>query len=323
MAKKVYCGFDLGGTKMISLITDSNGKTLASCRLDTPGEQGAEAVLSAICTSIDRSLADLAGTDPKLMGIGMAVPGLIDAKTGTILSLTNLGIQNFAMGAHLGKRYDCPVFLENDVNAGVWGEYRLGAAKGYNHVVGAFVGTGIGGGLILDGRLYRGANGVAGEIGHMIVRAGGALCGCGQHGCLEALSSRLSLSKDAAAMAASGKLGDLTKKTGTDIKKFKSSFFATAYKSGQKDLVKLIDTSARNLGIGMANLVNILDPQAVLLGGGLVEKLGEPYIALVEAAMREHAMPVMAQKVKLLVSSLGDDAVPLGAACLAMEPNQG
>jgi len=317
--KKYYAGFDLGGTKMISLVMDADGKILSRERRETPGQDGMEAVLDAIIGCLDASLEQASISASDLGGIGMAVPGLVDPVSGDILSLTNLGIQDYPMGSRLQNRYACPVALENDVNAGVWGEYKSGSARNYAHVVGAFIGTGIGGGLILNGDLYRGSEGAAGEIGHMIIRAGTALCGCGQYGCVEALASRLSLSKDVVALAASGKLSNVEKKASTDIKKIKSSFFAAALKSNQKNVYQIIEKSAQDLGIALANLVNILNPQAILLGGGLVEKLGNTYTRMVEGSILSHAMPHMVKNLKVLVSSLGDDAVPLGAAQLARD----
>jgi glucokinase len=319
MKGDLIIGFDLGGTKMISSIYDAEGGLLASERCKTPAELGADAVYTAIRGLLEKSIG-IAGADKKrIAAIGVAVPGPIDRAKGVILSLTNLGIADYDISAKLKADFGAAVSLENDVNAGTYGEFRHGAAEGYRHVLGVFVGTGIGGGLILDGRLYRGARGGAGEIGHMIIREGGALCGCGQRGCLEALASRLSISKDAVALAASGKLPAYVEKTGSDLRKFKSAFYEKALQDGDQHVTELIRYSAENLGIGIANAVNLLNPEVVVLGGGLAEKLGEPYRAMVDDSLRRHAMASMAKGLKLKLSSLGDEAVPRGAACVASE----
>jgi glucokinase len=209
--------------------------------------------------------------------------------------------------------------LENDVNAGTYGELIAGAGKGYRHVIGLFPGTGLGGGLILDGRLFRGATGGAGEIGHMIIQVDGRRCGCGQYGCLEAMASRTALAKDLVALAATGGAPAIQKKAGSDFSRIKSGLIQSAWEDGEPAVVGLVDRAARHLGIGMANMVNVFNPQLIIIGGGLVEKLGAPYIQKAEQAMRDHAMARLVTIVEVKQAELGDDSTVIGAAALARE----
>ena len=313
---KHVIGFDLGGTKMVSSVVSPNGKISGRAKNKTDAQEGQDKVFSRIVETIRGAAekADIKMSD--IGGIGIAVPGPIDFENGLIVGTPNLAFYNFPIRAKLEEAFDMPVFMENDVNAGTYGEYLLGAAKGYSHVIGMFPGTGLGGGLILNGELYRGATGNAGELGHMIIQIDGPLCGCGRHGCLEALASKTALAKEAIAMAASGKAQVLLENAGTDFKNYKSKVFSKSWDAEEPEVVGIIERGARFLGIGMANIVNIFSPEVIILGGGLVEKLGKPYLNMADKAMREHAMPPLAERVKVLEAELGDDAVLLGAASL-------
>lgn len=319
MKKEYWIGFDLGGTKMIAALVTNELEIVERIKEKTHAQEGTEAVLKRIAATI-RSVMEKSGVDrEQVRGVGMAIPGPIDRKAGVILKTPNLGFENTPVREYLEKETGLKLVLENDVNAGTYGEYVRGAGRGFRELIGLFPGTGIGGGLILNGRLYRGATGNAGEIGHMIVKIDGPRCGCGQYGCLEALASRLSISKDAVALASSGNAPFTFKEAGTDIKNYKSRVFARAWKQNETAMVELIKRSARTLGIGMANCVNILNPEAIILGGGLVEKLGTPYIKEAADSMRAHGMKGMVEDVEVLAASLGDDAVFIGAAALARE----
>jgi len=311
-----YIGFDLGGTKMIAALVDGDGTIVARARGKTPGDEGADAVSAAMAATIQEACAQAGLPPEKVKAIGAAVPGVMDPVRGTV-TLTNLNLKDYPLRANLEKALGLPVVMENDVNAGTWAEFKLGAAKGMSHVVGVFVGTGIGGGLILDGKLYRGWKGSAGEVGHLIIQEGGPLCGCGQYGCLEAFSSRNAMAKDAVSAAAAGNLPELIDKTGTDFRKFKSSIFEKGLEKGNPDIIKIVDRSAFHLGVALASVAMLLNPEAFVIGGGFADRLQERYLDIVFRTMREHAMPSVINEVQVLMGSLGDDAVPLGAALLA------
>ena len=231
----------------------------------------------------------------------------------------NLGVSNFPIGDRLQQAFGVPVVVENDVSAGTYGEHRYGAARGRRHVIGVFPGTGIGGGLVLDGRLYRGARGNAGEVGHMIVQLDGPMCGCGQYGCLEAVASRSAIARDLIAQAAIGRVPSVAAKAGTDVRALRSKMIARVLAAGERAGIELLERAAERLGIGLANCVNMLNPEMVVLGGGLVEKLGDWLIERAADSMRRHALPALAEGVEVVAAALGDEAVVRGAATLAQE----
>lgn len=312
-------GFDLGGTKMAAGLVDQKGRITRQVKEKVGKITQADAVLDKVLEVIAALLSE-GGVDAAEVGaLGIAVPGILDRKRGRVVMSPNLGFQNFPLVERIQKRYPFPVFLENDVNAGLWGEYAIHLRDTYRHVLGVFPGTGIGGALVIDGRLFRGATGNAGEVGHITLQREGPLCGCGQLGHLEALASRTAMAKDAAFLISTGRLPPELAEYGTDFRNLSSKFFAQALKGRQPDVVGVIDRAAEWLGLGLASMVNILDPEAVVLGGGLVEKLGEAYVKKVEASLRSHAMPVIGANVKVVAARLGDEAAIVGSALLARE----
>jgi glucokinase len=315
----MYIGFDLGGTKMLAYLFDQDMNVIASQKLKTGSDRGPGLVAERIIDLTRTILADTNVNERSILGMGIAVPGVIDFDEGVVKQAPNLGMVEFPLARILRQELPFPIYLDNDVNAGTWGEYRRGAGRGYRHVLGVFPGTGIGGGLILDGKLYRGAGGAAGEIGHMIIQPGGTICGCGQEGCLEALASRKAMSKDALGMVAAGVLPAGFEDYGTDLAAYTSSFFLKAETAGIPEIQAITERAARYLGMGIANLVNLLNPECVIIGGGLVEKLGESYRSAVERSMRAHAMAYPGNAAAVVAASLGDDAVPVGAAMLASD----
>lgn len=317
---KPVVGFDLGGTKMLSAIAMPDNSLVGRTKKRTASDHDAEEIVKRICKSIDKSLADANLKKTDIGAIGIGCPGPVDLEKGRLQQTPNMALGGFPLRKTLESEFGVPVVLENDVNAGTYGEFCFGAAKGFRHVVGIFPGTGIGGGLVLNGQLYHGAHGGAGEIGHMIINVGGALCGCGQYGCLEAHASRLSLSRDAAALAFRGQAPSVESQAGTDLAQMRSKVLREAIDDGDKAVITLVRRAAEFLGIGMANVVNILNPEIIVLGGGLVEALpADCYLKVAERSMRQHAMPLMGKRTKVAAATLGDDAVVLGAAQLARD----
>jgi glucokinase len=317
---KYTVGFDLGGTKMLCLVFNKQGDPVARLKKRTLGLGNGGEVFKEMAACLRESLETAQIAIQDVEGACFAIPGIVDFCRGLVLNAPNIGFVDYPLKKIAEKEFNFPILVENDVNAGTYGEVKQGAALGLRHVIGLFPGTGLGSGLVLDGRLYRGAFGGAGEFGHTIVQAGGGkLCGCGQSGCLEAHVSRLGLAKEAVALAASGKAPTILEKAGTDFSKIKSGLLAKSVEAGEKDIGKIVDESARYLGIGMANCVNIFNPEAIVLGGGLVEKLGERYLKLAEKTMRDHALASLAKSVRVFASKLGDDAVAVGASLLLRE----
>ncbi|MFP4011319.1 MAG: ROK family protein [Spirochaetaceae bacterium] len=312
-------GVDLGGTKLLAVVFDETYTVRGRAKKKVGKSRDNDAVLEKMCEVISAALEDAGVARGDVRAVGVACPGPVDFEAGVVIETPNLGVENLAVRDRLSAALETPVFLENDVNAGTYGEYTAGAGQGYRHIVGLFPGTGLGGGLILDGRLFRGATGGAGEIGHMIIQVDGRRCGCGQYGCLEAMASRTALAKDLVALAATGGAPAVYKRAGSDYLQLKSSVIEKAWHEGEPAVAELIDRAARHLGIGMANCVNIFNPELIIIGGGLVEKLGAPYIEKAEQAMHEHAMARLASVVRVKQAELGDDSAVIGAAALARE----
>ena len=310
-------GFDMGGTKMLASVLDRSFASIGSAKNRTPpGADNAE-VLAVVVATVRDALDNAKITPSEVSAIGIAVPGPIDRDAGRVISLTNVGVHDMSLRDDLSREFDLPVVLDNDVNAGTFGEFVAGAAKGYRNVLGVFPGTGVGGGIILDGSLYRGHSGRAGEIGHMIVDAAGPLCGCGKHGCLEAVSSRTAIAKDLVHLAAIGEAPTILERAGTDISRVKSGVIRKAISAGEQPVIRVVERAAWYLGVGLGSCLDIFDPDVVVLGGGLVEKLGDIYLKPVETSMREHNM--IGSQAPLVQAALGDDSVLVGAAALALE----
>src|SRR3954454_2238029 len=188
-------GIDLGGTKILAAVVADDNTLLGRAKVATPATEGSDAILRAILSCVDAALAGAGLDRGAIVAAGIGSPGPLDVETGTILFSPNLNVREFALGPELSAALGCPVLVQNDVRVGGYAEYRLGAARGCREMVAAFVGTGIGGCVIVRGQILTGATGNAGEIGHMVVKAGGPRCGCGAMGCLEALASRTAITR--------------------------------------------------------------------------------------------------------------------------------
>ena len=313
MARELYAGLDLGGTKIAAALLTADGSVVGRARLSSRAGSGGEVVAGTMVNAVDEALHRAGVTRSALRGAGIGAPGLLDYDTGVMLFAPNLGMRDFPLRGYLADRLGVPAFLDNDVNMGTYGEYLAGAARGHRYVLGVFPGTGVGGGLVVNGQVFRGANGTAGEIGHIIVQQGGTLCACGQRGCLEAYASRSAIARDLVMLAATGQAPTVREAAGTRLKAVKSGVIARALAAKEPAVREVVERAARFLGIGIANSVNLFSPDLVVLGGGLVEKLGTRYVALVERAMHKHALAAAAAGVRVVAAELGDEAAIRGA----------
>jgi len=312
-----HIGFDLGGTKMLAGVIGPGNEVLSKTKRKSQSQAGSEAIYDDIVATIRDALTDAGKTAADIGAVGMSVPGILNRKKGTVVRAPNLGFYDFPLADRLKAEFGFPIVLENDVNAGVWGEFVAGAARGHQHVLGVFPGTGIGGGLILNGALYAGFGGNAGEIGHMVLQLEGPLCGCGNRGCVEGLASRSAMGKEAAGLIANGTLTGWYAENGADLKAISSKFFAQGLKEANPHVVGIIDRAADLLGVHIGGCLNLLNPELVLIGGGLVEKLGDYYLKRVEKAMRATAWEFVADDAQVKAAVLGDEAGLIGAADLA------
>ncbi|HIJ65711.1 MAG TPA: ROK family protein, partial [Candidatus Hydrogenedentes bacterium] len=243
----------------------------------------------------------------------------LDPATGVIIDTPNLNWKDFPLGEALGRRFGVPVAVDNDVNVGTYGEWCFGDVSDCADVLGVFPGTGIGGGVIVGGKLLHGFSGAAGEVGHMTIEVDGPYCGCGKRGCLEALASRIAIAKEVAALAARGDAPYIAENFGTDIANIRSGALAKAIEAGDAMVEDVVRRAAYYVGIAVANLINVLSPEAVVLGGGLVEAMESLFIEEATRAITDHAMPFLRKNVRLVPAKLGDDAVVLGAARMIAE----
>lgn len=310
-------GLDIGGTKMMAAVLDADLRVVGRCRKKSKAHKNGESAEGRIFTIIEAALDD--AKKVTIQGIGVGSPGPLDPKTGVIIDTPNLGWKDFPLADILAKRYGVPVVVDNDVNVGTYGEWRLGDVRDCEDIVGIFPGTGIGGGIIINGRLLHGYSGAAGEVGHITLEAGGPYCGCGKRGCLEALASRIAIAKEIAALAARGDAPYIAANCGTDIANIRSGVIAKAIDAGEAMVEGVVRKAAYYTGIATANLINILSPEAVVLGGGLVEAMTALYLEEVRRAVAEHAMPFLRQGVRIVSAKLGDDAVALGAGVMIAE----
>jgi glucokinase len=312
-------GIDLGGTKILGAVVSSDHRILGRAKRPTPAREGGPAILQAMVACVDEALANagLGRSDVAAAGIGS--PGPLDTHTGVILFSANLNVKNYPIGPELSAVLDRPVVVQNDVRVGGYAEFRLGAGRGYRDIIAAFVGTGIGGCLISGGELVTGSTGNAGEIGHIIIKAGGPRCGCGARGCMEALASKTAIARRVQKAVRKGLptvLGDKMARKGGRLK---SGDLAEAVAT--KDLVALkeVQRAAHYLGLGIGSLINVLGPEIIIIGGGVAGALGPPYIDLVRTAAQSQALTDPEGRIRIEPAALGDDAGILGAALLARE----
>ena len=315
--KKYWVGFDLGGTKMLGVVYDSNFKPLSRCRKKTKGNEGAEAGLERIGATIQNALDQAGVSAEQLAGIGIGCPGPLDLNKGVIHEAPNLGWENVPVKATLGKRFGCPVVVSNDVDAGVYGEYQFGAGKRKRCVVGIFPGTGIGGGGVINGDLIQGNNCTCMEIGHIVVASDGPADGFGNVGTLESLASRLAISSAAAQAAFRGQAPYLLRECGTDLSSIRSGQLAAAIKNGDTVVKQIVETACRHLATGVVTIIHLLAPDVIVLGGGLVEAMPELFVNSVSKTVRKRVIPAYLGHFEIVAAKLGDDASVQGAAAWA------
>jgi glucokinase len=321
--KNHWIGFDLGGTKMLATVFDPTFKTVGRARKKTLSRNGSKAGLERMIATLEEALEASGIGRGQLAGIGVGIPGPLDPARGVVLHTPNLGWRDFQLRKPLEAAAGCPAFIINDVDAGIYGEYRFGAAQKARCAVGVFPGTGIGGGCVYERRLLVGKSRSCFEIGHLQVIPDGPLCGCGQRGCLESIASRLAISAFAAAAVFRGEAPHLQSSAGTDLSNIRSGALAQAIAAGDRVIEDIVRNAARWLGVGVTGAINLLTPDIVVLGGGLVEAMPQLYLEEVTRVTRERVMPAFRDIFEVVVSELGDDAVVKGAAAWAEENVQG
>ncbi len=253
----------------------------------------------------------------ELTAIGVAVPGVVDPDSARVVVTPNMSLTGVAIGAHLEGRFHVPVAVGNDGNLGTLGETWLGSARGAGSALGIWVGTGIGAGMVLKGKLWRGARESAGEIGHIVMQIGGPECGCGNRGCLEALASRTAIERDIRDALAAGRTSVLTEITGGDLSVIRSGSIRRAIQAGDALVCDILRHAAEVLGYACMTVRHLLDPEVIVLGGGVVEACSDFLMPIVEHIVGNDRLPGARDGGQVRLSALGDDAVVLGAVALA------
>lgn len=311
--KKWAIGVDLGGTKIEVAMMDQEGSIQHKLRAKTVVEKGYKAVERQIESMVEELLQEVQYGIP--IGIGVGAPGQVESETGTVKFAPNLQWTDVPLGRLLRERLDLPVLVINDVRAATWGEWFYGAGKGCSDMICMFVGTGIGGGIICNGKMLEGAGNSAGEIGHMTIQLDGPECHCGNKGCLEALVGSWAIARDAQQAVkqdteagtlllqlANGEVGGIKAKTVTE-----------AYKQGDNLARRLIGQVTNALAGGLMGLANALNPQCIVLGGGVIEHLPE-LVLLVESEVQKRALQAAAESLRVVPAHLHDDSGVIGAA---------
>jgi glucokinase len=311
-------GIDIGGTKLAAVVADKSGNILRKVRKPTEAEKGPEYAIRLILDMVNEAI-DLAGLmREQVSGVGVSCGGPLDTKTGIVYSPPNLpGWDAVPLKAIIENEFRIPAVIENDANAGALAEWRFGGGRGYNYVLYMTMSTGIGGGIVVNGQIYHGANDSAGEVGHQILVPGGPLCGCGKRGCLEALCSGPAIARRAQAAIKAQPNTQILALAGERVERVKSEHVLEAAKSGDALAISLMEETAFYMGWGVANLVNILNPEIVLIGT-IAIAAGDLLLDPIRKTVAEMAMQRPAEAVKIMPAQLGETIGDLAAVALVI-----
>ena len=302
---------DVGGTKVLGAIFNEKDEIIFRLKKRSKaGGEGALDVEKVIVDVVEEMIAESGIDRSKLNAVASCAPGVIDQDKGIVLFTPNLPWRNYDMGAAMRKKFGVPFYVGNDVNLGVLGEYHFGAARGYKNIVGFFVGTGLGGGLILNGSLYTGNQFKAAEYGHMILDPEGPLCNCGQRGCLEAFSSKMGMSSYIRQQVSRGRESMLAEAVQEGV--FRSKKLKKALAAGDKVAWEAVDRSCHYLAVATGTMINTFSPDLILYGGGVIEAVGEIYLEKILSEVDRYCMPQIRSTVDLEIAELGDDSILYG-----------
>ncbi len=318
--KHLFVGVDLGGTKILAGVFSHQLKLVATSKCSTKADRGPKTVIERIARTV-RDAVDEADLDIKhVKAVGIGAPGSIDALEGRVIFSPNMpGWEDVALRKELEKLLDLPVAVENDCNACTLGVHAAELNSKPRHLVAIFLGTGIGAGIVLDGKLYNGFNRTAGEIGHMVLEVGGPKCACGNKGCFEALASRTAIFRRVQAAVKDGQKTVLVDMLGDGLDDLRSGDLRKALRKGDKLVEKIVEEAAEYTGIAVGNIINLLSPEVVVVGGGVIDALEDEMMSIIVETALDYAMTGTAKGVEIIASRLGDHAGITGAAALARE----
>ena len=319
MQEKYIVSVDMGGTKILASVLNSKKGIIARQKKPTDINSGTKVYVKDIAELINKVVSISKLKKENIVAVCLGVPGSVNPQTGIIGFAPNLGIKNYKMKSELEKLIPYPVLLENDVNLGVLGIKNYGAGKKSVNMLAVFVGTGIGGGVIINEKIYRGFNFIAGEIGHMLVQKNGPKCGCGKKGCFEALASRTAIVNniiyDVKKLKKKSVLADLIKSN----QRIKSGALKNAIDKKDKVVINRITKACETIGDVLGSVCNLMNFDMIVLGGGVIEALGDFMMPIIKEEFHNHVFDAAEKGVKIVSSKLGDDAAIYGGLALAEE----
>ena len=313
-----YIGVDLGGTGIKAGVVNERGEIISKGSTPTLAERPYQAVIADIAALCRTVAADANIAMEEIEAIGVGVPGICDPKTGIIPKCTNLGWFDVPFVAEMHSHIDKPVIVDNDATVAGFAEYIAGVSAGTQSSVFVTLGTGVGGGIIINGRPYSGAHGVGSEIGHMVIGMGGELCTCGNRGCFERYASATAIIRDARRAVAENPNSAIMEKCGGDTEKINAKIVIDAAKEGDAVAVKVFSGYVNGLAHGLVNLINVIDPEVSVLGGG-VSMAGEFLLNAVREAMKPLIFFKSMPYADVKLATLGADAGIIGAAMLGRQ----
>jgi glucokinase len=320
--KQVLIGVDMGGTNVRMGIITPEGKVSKKVQYQTDTTQGGLAIMEILVSRLQDFIREEFGGMHQSISIGIGVAGPINMKKGILIAPPNLpDLDGFPIRAFLQKRTSSSIFIENDANAFTLGEGWMGAAKGCKHYCGITLGTGVGGGIVVEGKILRGMEGMGGEVGHMVIESEGPKCGCGGRGCLEAYASGMAIRRMALEVIEKGKGKGILKFSGGDPERMTSESVFKAAKSGDMTARKIFDEMGKYLGLGLVTLINLFNPEKIVIGGK-VSKAWNYFIGNVMETVRERSMKGPQETVEIVKAKCGDNAGILGAAYAAIKKHR-
>jgi len=317
--KEYIVGVDLGGTKILAGVFKNNMDCLGRVKCSTKSQRGEKEVVARVARCVRDAIDECDLTLKQIKGIGVGAPGAVDVEQGRVIFAPNLMWEDVPLKKQLEEELAAPVYIENDCNVCTLGVYEAELDAKPDDLAGIFIGTGIGGGLILNRKLYRGFNRTAAEIGHMVVEVEGPKCSCGNRGCFEAIASRTAIFRRIQTAVKEGQKTVLVDMLGPDLKDMRSGDLRKAIRQGDKFIEKIVEEAAEYIGIATANLVNIINPQIVILGGGFIEALEDEVMSIIVETANDYAFSGSMKNVDIVASKLGDNAGITGAAVLARQ----
>lgn len=310
-----YCGIDLGGTKIFSILIDKNGNIIAKNKIKTKLKGDINKIIDRIKECYIEMIIKAAIEEKDIIAIGVAVPSSVNIEKGIMIHAPNLNLKNIKIKELLKNSFNKPIYVDNDGNMALYGEFFFNKNIDTNSAYGIFVGTGIGGAYICNKKLIYGKNYTAGEIGHMVVKINGPKCGCGQKGCLEAIASKTGIVNYIKKQIEVKKTMTILDTIQPDWKEsLGSSIIANCYKRKDKLVVKAVDRASKALGIASANIINLIGVDAIIFGGGLINELGDIMLPRIKKYMQKHCISNGYKDVKMIKSKLEDSSVAYGAA---------